>query len=710
METNGQLGGLKQRITDSSLKNKIMLPVAAVVVLTLILLTWYIMASVNSLAVKQGVALARAMAGDYGNEMRRQLETASADSQNLADIIAAMKNDNRQDRALVSRVIKATVEANPKFLGGWTVWEPNAFDGADANYVNTPGHDATGRFIPYWNTVGGLHLEASMDYDKSEYYQTPLKTGQAFITPPTVYQIGGKDVMVVSLCSPIKVGGKTLGVAGIDISMDEFARLASEIKPFETGFGFLLADNGMYVAHPDAKLVGKNIADVLDDEDKGAIVAAVKQGEFFLHDTDKTFELYFPLKLGAGTQTWTLAVSVPKAEILKDNRRVAITAVIASVFGIALLIFLIYFIVSNIVVKRLDDVIVSVKDIAEGEGDLTKRLFVRNADEIGTLSRWFNAFMENLEKMVTTVKETAIRMDTSSGEVSSGSQSLSQSSQEQASAVEQVAATIEEMTSSVKQNANNAISGMHKGQETEASIKRGDEIARQLLSAMVDVSGASRRIGDIIDTVNEVAFQTNLLALNAAVEAARAGEHGKGFAVVAEEVRALAQRSAEAAAQVRRMIEDTVLKIQAGDTMVKKTAEAFVEISAQIETLSQTLAEISAASNEQSSGIEELNRAITQIDSSTQMNAGTVEELSSAADSLAVEASTLARTVERFKVSTVNVAPGSERRGQGRTKGLKPVAPPAKPLAPKAAMKTAPQPKAARDDFAPEGDDGFEEF
>lgn len=707
----GSLGSrFMAKVVDWSITRKIMAPVAIVVAFTLVLLAWYIMANVNSLAIDQGIQLSRAMAGDYGNEMRRNLESAVEDAQTLAVTQAALRTDGRQDRALVSRMIKAVVEANPQFLGAWTVWEPNAFDGQDASYVQRPGHDATGRFIPYWNTVGGLHLEACMDYEKGDYYQTPLRTGQEYITQPTVYQIGGKDVMVVSVCSPIKVGGRTVGVSGIDISMDRFAELAGQIKPFNTGYAYLLADSGMYVAHPDAKLVGQNIADVLDDEDKSAVVNAVKQGEYYRHDSNDGFVLYNPLKLGAGEQTWSLAIYVPRAEILKDQDRIALTALIASVFGIGILIFLILFIVRNIIVKRLDEVVLSVKDIAEGEGDLTKRLLVRNADEIGTLSRWFNAFMANLEKMVTTIKETAIKMDTSSSEVSSGSQSLSQSSQEQASAVEEVAATIEQMTSSVKQNAANAAAGQRKGHETETSIKHGDEIARELMNAMNDVSGASRKIGDIIDTVNEVAFQTNLLALNAAVEAARAGEHGKGFAVVAEEVRALAQRSAEAASQVRRMIEDTVTKIQAGDTMVKKTAEAFVEISSQIETLSQTLEEISAASNEQSSGIEELNRAITQIDSSTQMNAGTVEELSSAADSLATEASTLARTVERFRVSSVKVAPSNERRAQGGARGAKPVAPVVKPLAPKAASKPAPQPKAVRDDFAPEGDDGFEEF
>jgi len=234
------------------------------------------------------------------------------------------------------------------------------------------------------------------------------------------------------------------------------------------------------------------------------------------------------------------------------------------------------------------------------------------------------------------------------------------------------------------------------------TAKKTSEAAQELIKAMNEMSVASKKIGDITVTVNEVAFQTNLLALNAAVEAARAGEHGKGFAVVAEEVRALAQRSADAVRQIKILIEDTVNKISAGDEMVKRSGESITEIIVHIDELSQTMEDIAASSAEQSSGVDELNRAIAQIDSTTQQNASTVEQLSGTADNLSTEARDLTVTVERFRVS------GEAAKKAKRTLVKKPETP-AKPVrfAPGRPAPPRPMPARSADSIA---DEDFEEF
>lgn len=292
-------------------------------------------------------------------------------------------------------------------------------------------------------------------------------------------------------------------------------------------------------------------------------------------------------------------------------------------------------------------------DLAEGEGDLTARLAVPGDDEIGAIAMKFNTFISKLDEIIAGAKQTATEVNATSTQVAEGAQNLSQATQGQASAVEEVAAAIEEMASAIKQNALNASAGRLKVGEMVLMADETEQAARELEDGMAEISAVSRKISDIITTVNEVAFQTNLLALNAAVEAARAGEQGKGFAVVAGEVRALARRSAEAAHQIKGLIDDTVAKIAAGDARAKKSAALLLQIIGRIQDLSQRMDAIDAASSEQAGGVDEVNRALTRIDSSTQQNASIAERLSNSTDTLRSESHRLARMVERFKVSMV---------------------------------------------------------
>ncbi|MEN6472426.1 MAG: methyl-accepting chemotaxis protein [Syntrophaceae bacterium] len=313
--------------------------------------------------------------------------------------------------------------------------------------------------------------------------------------------------------------------------------------------------------------------------------------------------------------------------------------------------------------QRVGALTTTLQQMSEGEADLTKRLTVFSmSDELGKMAHWFNAFLERLEQSFIQVKSTSNAVNNSILEVASGGDGLAQSSQEQASAIEEVAATIEEMSSAIKQNAANAQSGRDKVKATVSVANTTAAVSEDLIRRMDEMSSASKKIGDIIVTVNEVAFQTNLLALNAAVEAARAGEHGKGFAVVAEEVRALAQRSADAARQIKALIEDTVGKIMAGDEMVKKSGESIAEIISHIEELSQTMDEIAASSAEQAAGVDEVNRAIAQIDATTQQNATTVEELSSAAEAMKTEAQSLEQNLGGFKVSQATAQTARQKK------------------------------------------------
>ena len=302
-------------------------------------------------------------------------------------------------------------------------------------------------------------------------------------------------------------------------------------------------------------------------------------------------------------------------------------------------------------------------------GDLTARvatgtepLRVRSADEIGAMARALNgiiegtqatvhAFDEALGAMRTAmleVRQSADHTTSSSGELTSAALQISSGAQEQASSLEETAASLEEMTATVKQNAENAQQAAQLATAARDVAEQGGRVVRDAVGAMGEINASSRRIADIITTIDEIAFQTNLLALNAAVEAARAGAQGRGFAVVAGEVRNLAQRSATAAREIKGLIQDSVRKVEDGSTLVTRSGATLDEIVASVKRVTDIVAEIAAASREQATGIDQVNKAVTQMDTVTQANAGQTEELSGTAEALATQAQQLQAMVARF--------------------------------------------------------------
>ena len=291
------------------------------------------------------------------------------------------------------------------------------------------------------------------------------------------------------------------------------------------------------------------------------------------------------------------------------------------------------------------------EDMAQGQGDLTKRLQVTGLNEVGRLAFWFNEFMDDIEQIVGHVRDTSLELHEAIEEVSVGSQDLSQATQEQAASVEEISASIEEMNGTVLHNADLIREGQDTSNAITKLIDHSKQVFADLMKAIQGISLDSKKIGDIVLTVNEVAFHTNLLALNASVEAARAGEHGKGFAVVAGEVRSLAQRSAGAASEIKTLIQGTVGRIKNGDEMMAKTSSSLEELMSRMEFFFRMMEVISTSSTEQTQNIGELSRAISQIDGSTQHNASTVEELASTLDNLRTMATVLAEDVQKFKTS-----------------------------------------------------------
>jgi len=283
-------------------------------------------------------------------------------------------------------------------------------------------------------------------------------------------------------------------------------------------------------------------------------------------------------------------------------------------------------------------------------GDLTTPLASDRHDETGDLLRALEDMRVRLVGVVARVRDNAESVLTASSEIAQGNMDLSQRTEHQASSLQETAATMEQLSSTVRNNADNAQQANQLGIDASDVAVRGGTVVHQVVDTMREINESSRSIGDIIGTIDGIAFQTNILALNAAVEAARAGEQGRGFAVVAGEVRQLAQRSAEAARQIKTLIGTSTEKVLQGSKLVEQAGETMGQVVAGIRRVSTMVAEISTASHEQSNGVSQIGQAVSQLDQATQQNAALVEQGAAAAESLKQQAVQLVDAVAVFKI------------------------------------------------------------
>jgi methyl-accepting chemotaxis protein len=285
-------------------------------------------------------------------------------------------------------------------------------------------------------------------------------------------------------------------------------------------------------------------------------------------------------------------------------------------------------------------------------GDLNVSILPDGRDEAAQLMHALVAMRDNLSRIVHTVRDNADGVSTSSSEIAAGNHDLSARTENQASALQETAASMEQMSSTVSQNAANAHQANQLAVSASAVAVKGGEVVGQVVETMKGINESSRKISDIISVIDGIAFQTNILALNAAVEAARAGEQGRGFAVVASEVRALAGRSAEAAKEIKELINASVQRVEQGTTLVDQAGVTMTEVVRSIQRVTEIMGEITVASSEQSTGVSQVSDAVQQMDHVTQQNAALVEEMAAAASSLRTQAKTLVDVMDFFHLAT----------------------------------------------------------
>ena len=376
------------------------------------------------------------------------------------------------------------------------------------------------------------------------------------------------------------------------------------------------------------------------------LLGAGKINEFFDQPTQgyqDGFEKQYVAYMEQNDRLYDIAVSDNNASYSQ-----AMWILVGVMIVVLAVIFAVWFGIKASLVAPMNRLIGSIRHIAGG--DLVKPIEVDGSNEMGQLAESLRHMQGELMRTVGDVRNGANAIYSGASEIATGNNDLSSRTEQQAASLEETAASMEQLTATVKQNAENARQASHLALSASETAQRGGKVVDNVVQTMRDISTSSQKIADIISVIDGIAFQTNILALNAAVEAARAGEQGRGFAVVAGEVRNLAQRSAQAAREIKSLIEDSVGKVDVGSTLVESAGETMAEIVSAVTRVTDIMGEIASASDEQSRGIDQVGLAVAEMDRVTQQNAALVEESAAAAAALEEQASRLTEAVAVFRI------------------------------------------------------------
>ncbi|VVQ31965.1 Methyl-accepting chemotaxis protein McpU [Pseudomonas fluorescens] len=649
------------------------------------------------------------------SQIQRELEAPLLIAGGLVRVNALLGTPGAdgQPRLTVSReqlisLIKENVEKNPKILGTYIGWEKNALDHNDAAYVGTSvaGIDAAnGRFLPWWfrNDDGTLGLDKLVDVDDqktlstgvraSEYYLCSKESKKSCVIDPAPYKVGDKIVMLASFIEPIMLNGAFQGIVGADLSVNFIQEmlLAANQKLYSgAGQMALIGGNGRIVAYTkDPSKFGEKVSDILDAE-QTANMANLKRDEvtYSVNKDKGRIELYLPFGIGQTDARWTLMLQLPLNAVMADLQKLQADLDAqrkSDTFGMAmvgLLIagigLLVIWLVGHGIARPLKQMVAMLNDIAQGEGDLTRRLSSDRSDELGSIAKGFNTFLAKLQAMITQVVTSVQSVSDSSEHTADIAIRTNIGIQKQMAEIDQVATAVQEMTATAQDVARNATQAAQAASHADQAASQGMQIVRDTSNSIgvlaVEIGKAvdvvqtlakdSENINAILTAIRGIAEQTNLLALNAAIEAARAGEQGRGFAVVADEVRNLAQKTQKATEEIQSMIQqlqqgtrDVVRVMEDSQNRTDESVQHAAKAAQALETITQAVSvindmntQIASAAEEQSAVADDINRNVINIGQVANEVAGGADESSSASADLTKLAEQQRRLINQFKV------------------------------------------------------------
>lgn len=553
------------------------------------------------------------------------------------------------------------LDHNKQLLGIYTLWEPNAFDGKDAMYVNKEGHDATGRFVPYVvRSDGAIIVEASRDYDKEgpgDYYLTPKNTKKPLLLEPYTYEVNGKSVLLTSLILPLidPETNQFLGIVGVDFEVSFLQQLVSKEKPLGGFLNFITGDGTIIASGAGEKFIGKTIT-----LDKGkTVLKRIASGEHFTDEIysqllqDDMLRAFAPIELSLFEKDWALVLSVPSSTAFQRIEKLFVDGAIGISALILLLALFIIFTLRRILLPVRHAAHMA-EQIAQGRLNIQIEALPNN-DEIGTLTKAMKTMVNQLREQIRTLSDESNQLSNEASHIATNAKQNSEAStyvhevmseitertasqteallesmramEEMATGVQKLAESTSEVADSAKEMSDEAKQGKEQLEQTVKQMKQIEQSFALINKQVNNLTSYSEQIGHIVAAISAISSQTNLLALNAAIEAARAGEAGRGFAVVAEEVRKLAEQADEAAKQVSDLISHVQHQVQEvkevtkqgaddikeGSIVITNTAQTFERIVQKTDIVSEEIQEISAATEQMSAGVEQVTASIENI-------------------------------------------------------------------------------------------------